>query len=59
MRTLYFTQITDDRYDRNIKPLLEEKAQKIKELLNIDGIEVLVSDIENISFGSNNQCRCR
>lgn len=34
MRTLYFTQITDDRSDKNIKPLLEERIQKLKELLN-------------------------
>ena len=75
MRTLYFTQITDDRFDKNIKQLLEERAHKIKELLSIDGVEVIVSDIEDIHFNghteycddgsiayqtaSNNQCRCR
>ena len=32
MRTLYFTQITDDRFDKNIKQLLEERIQKLKEL---------------------------
>ena len=35
MRTLYFTQITDDRSDKNIKQLLEERIQKLKELLKI------------------------
>ena len=75
MRTLYFTQITDDRFDKNIKQLLEERTQKIKELLSIDGVEVIVSDIEDIHFNGhteywddgsiayqtepNNQCRCR
>ena len=59
MRTLCFTQITDDRFDKNITSLLEERVQKIKELLNIDGIKLFVSDIENIDFKSNNQCRCR
>lgn len=75
MRTLYFTQITDDRFDKNIEQLLEERIQKIKELLSIDGVEVIVSDIESIHFNghteywkdgsiayqtkSNNQCRCR
>ena len=50
MRTLYFTQITDDRFDKNIKQLLEERTHKIKELLSIDGVEVIVSDIEDIHF---------
>lgn len=75
MRTLYFTQITDDRSDKNIKQLLEERIQKLKELLNIEGIELVVSDIEDIHFDgyteywkdgtiayqepANNQCRCR
>ena len=75
MRTLYFTQITDDRFDKNIKQLLEERTHKIKELLSIDGVEVIVSDIEDIHFNGhteywadgsiayqtepNNQCRCR
>lgn len=75
LRTLCFVQITDDRFDKNIKQLLEERVQKLKELLNIDGVEVAISDIEDIHFdgqavrredGSiaywiepNNQCRCR
>ena len=75
MRTLYFTQITDDRSDKNIKQLLEERIQKLKELLNIEGVELVVSDIEDIHFNghteywkdgtvayqepANNQCRCR
>lgn len=75
-RILYFTQITDDRFDENIKILLEERVKKIKELLkNIEGVEIAVSDIEDIHFGGhteywkdgtvayqtkpNNQCRCR
>ena len=31
MRTLYFTQITDDRFDKNIKQLLEKRIEKLKE----------------------------
>lgn len=74
MRTLYFTQITDDRFDRNIKSLLEERVREIKNLLNVDGVKVVVSDIEDIHFdrhtryredGSivyktepHNQCKC-
>ena len=74
MRTLFFEQITDDRFDSNIKELLEKRIKKIKELLDIEGVEVIVSDIRNIHFdeyteyksdGSifyqvspNNQCRC-
>ena len=30
MRTLYFTQITDDRFDKNIKQLLEKRIEKLK-----------------------------
>ena len=75
MRTLYFTQITDDRFDKNIKQLLEKRIEKLKELLNIEGVELVVSDIEDIHFNGhteywkdgtvayktdpNNQCRCR
>lgn len=75
MRTLYFTQMTDDRFDRNIKSLLEERVREIKKLLNVDGVKVVISDIEDIHFdghtkyredGSivyktepNNQCRCK
>lgn len=75
MRTLYFTQITDDRFDENIKELLEKRVKKIKELLDINGVEVIISDIEDIYFEGNtiyyedgnvayqtepnNQCRCR
>lgn len=74
MKTLYFTQITDDRFDKEIKQLLEKRIQTIKELLSVDGVEVIVSDIEEIHFDSytiyaedgsvtyqtkpNNQCRC-
>ena len=75
MRTLYFTQITDDRFDKNIRQLLQERTEKIKALLNIDGVEVIVSDIRELHFDgykyyredgsisckqpSSNQCRCR
>ena len=45
MRTLFFEQITDDRFDSNIKELLEKRIKKIKELLDIEGVEVIVSDI--------------
>lgn len=74
MRTLYFTQITDNRFDENIKELLEKRIQRIKKLLDIDGVEVIASNIEDVSFdehtvyfddGSvayktkpNKQCRC-
>lgn len=75
MRTLYFIQITDDRFDDDIRNLLEKRVQKIKELLDIDGVEVIISDIKNVYFEGNtvyhedgnvayqtkpnNQCRCR
>ena len=74
-RTLYFTQITDDRFDKDIRALLEERCERLKELLCIEGVDVVVFPIENIHFeghteywengtiayttSGNNQCRCR
>ena len=58
-RTLYFTQITDDRFDTDIKNLLEKRTDRLKKLLNLEGVEVTVSPIEEIRFDGNNQCRCR
>lgn len=74
-RALYFTQITDNRFDNNIKELLIKRTEKLKELLNIDGVTLWVSDIEDIHFNGhteywkdgtiafktepNDQCRCR
>lgn len=74
-RTLYFEQITDDRFDKDIRNLLEERVGKLKELLSIDGVEINVFPINEIHFNehteywndgtiayvspANNQCRCR
>ena len=74
-RTLYFTQITDDRFDKDIRTLLEERVERLKELLRIDGVEVAVFPITDIHFDEHamywedgtfaytipgsNQCRCR
>jgi len=41
-RTLYFEQITDDRFDNNVKELLEERTILLKKKLNIEGLEVRV-----------------
>lgn len=73
-KVLYFEQITDDRFDADIYNLLEKRVAKIKELLDIDGIEVTSFPIEKIHFNehinywkdgtiayispANNQCRC-
>lgn len=58
MRTLYFEQITDDRFDKDIYNLLENRVEKLKELLNIDGLEVNTSNIYEVDFDNNKQCRC-
>ena len=74
-RTLYFTQITDDRFDKDIRSLLEERVNRLKELLLIVGVEVTVFPIYDVHFDghteywedgtvayttpANNQCRCR
>lgn len=59
MKTLYFEQITDDRFDEDIHTLLENRVKKIKELLAIDGVTVTTGDISNVDFGTNKQCRCK
>lgn len=58
-RILYFEQITDDRFDENIYNLLDKRVRKIKELLNIDGVEVYTDMIYDVDFGTNKQCRCK
>ena len=59
MRTLYFEQITDDRFNKDIYNLLENRVKRLKELLNIDGIELKTSNIYEIDFEMNKQCRCK
>lgn len=58
-RILYFEQITDDRHDADIYNLLEKRVKKIKELLNIEGVEVNTGNIYDVDFGTNKQCRCK
>ena len=57
MKKLYFTQITDSRFDKNIETLLDERAEKIKSLLNIDGITVFAGNKRKIDFTENTQFR--
>lgn len=57
MKKLYFTQITDSRFDENIETLLDERTEKIKSLLNIDGITVFSGNKRQIDFGTNIQWR--
>jgi len=58
MKILCFTQITDDRFEADIYNLLKNRIEKIKELLNIDGVEVNTGNIHEIDFETNKQCRC-
>lgn len=58
MRTLFFTQTSDGRFDADICELLKERVKKIKELLSIDGVEVTTGDIYTIDFDGGKQCRC-
>ena len=59
MKTLHFKQVTDNRFDDNIKELLEARVGKLKELLNIDGVNVVVEPIYEIPFeDGSKQCRC-
>lgn len=58
-RILFFEQITDDRQDKDIYNLLEHRVNKIKELLDIDGVEVSTGNIYDVDFRTNKQCRCK
>lgn len=49
-RTLYFQQVTDSRSEENILELLTQRVNKLKELLNIDGIEIQVTEPELIEW---------
>lgn len=59
MRKLYFEQITDDRFDKDIYNLLEVRVKKLKELLNIEGVKVHTENICLVDFGDSKQYRCR
>jgi hypothetical protein len=45
-RTLYFQQITDSRFEPIEKclPILQERINRIKELLNIEGVNVKIEE---------------
>lgn len=49
-RRLYFQQVTDSRSEENILELLTERVNKLKELLNIEGVEVLATEPELIEW---------
>lgn len=59
MAVLYFTQITDSRFDDNIKDLLLERVDKIREdLSKLEGVSVKTNNFREVDFGDNNQYRC-
>lgn len=58
MRALYFTQITDDRFNNNIYNLLQKRVLNLKQLLNIQGLKVSNSEIYKVEFDTNKQYRC-
>lgn len=59
MAVLYFTQITDSRFDDNIKDLLLERVDKIREdLSKLEGVSVKTNNFREIDFSDNNQYRC-
>lgn len=58
-RTLCFEQITDDRFYDNTYYLLKTRVEKIKKLLDIDGVEVHTDEIYKVKFVKNKQYRCK
>lgn len=59
MAVLTFTQITDSRFNDNIKDLLLERVEKIREdLSKLEGVSVKTNNFREIDFGDNNQYRC-
>lgn len=53
-RILFFEQITDSRFmDRKeCLPMLQERIKKIKELLNIDGVQVNIGEPYFLEWGN-------
>jgi len=45
-RTLHFQQITDSRFEpiENCLPILQERINRIKELLNIEGVSITIEE---------------
>ena len=56
MKILNFTQITDSRFDENIKDLLQTRVKRLKKLLDLDGIELIVTDIKEVHLWHSEQC---
>lgn len=51
-KKLYFQQITDSRSNENILELLKQRVSTLKELLNIDGLEVHITEPELIEWNN-------
>lgn len=49
MRTLHFVQITDSRFDNDLN-IIYERIDRIKKLLNIEGVTVNVYDVYRVLF---------
>lgn len=60
MRTLKFTQITDDRFDENIKDTLIQRVNILKDSLNqLPGVTAKTTGIYDLTFeDGTKQCRC-
>lgn len=56
MRTLYFQQITDDRFEsekivnNSILDTLLYRVDRLKELLKIDGVNVEICELKKLEF---------
>lgn len=60
MRTLYFEQITDSRFDTDCEKLLENRINMLRSELNkLDSVCCKCYEIRRIDFESNYQYRCK
>lgn len=56
-RILKFQQITDDRFDKDIKNLLQKRLDELTDKLNIDGVEFSYEEPYEVDFKDNKQWR--
>lgn len=59
MKTLTFTQITDDRFEDNIQDRLLQRVHLLKTALSVlPGVTVKTSGLYDVNFGDSKQARC-
>ncbi len=55
MKTLYFQQISDSRFNGNIDTELSKRMSKIRHALNIPGVELTTNTFRHLSWDDGTQ----